>query len=275
MPAVLVTGAGRGIGRAVALRMATAGWDVIAGVRDGAAGEALRAESDRIAPVTLDLASADHLAGLPAALPERLDAIVNNAGVVVSGPVEAVGVEEVRRQFEINVVAQVAVTQAVLPRIRAAGGRILFVSSVSGRVSTPFTGVYSASKFAIEGIADAMRVELRPWRIPVVLIEPGSTDTDIWRNALDTADATEAAMKPEHRDLYADQAAGIRKTVKRIQRQTIPVEKVTDAVHAALTADRPRARYLIGTDSRIQVALRSALPTRAFDAALARLTGGR
>lgn len=114
-------------------------------------------------------------------LPDRLDAVVNNAGIVVDGPVEAVALEDLRRQLEVNVVGQAAVTQAVLPRIRASRGRIVFVSSLSGRIATPFMGAHSASKFAIEGLADALRIELRPWGIKVILVEPSSTDTDLWR----------------------------------------------------------------------------------------------
>jgi NAD(P)-dependent dehydrogenase (short-subunit alcohol dehydrogenase family) len=277
MPAVLVTGAGRGIGRAITLRLAADGWDVYAGVRKTADGEALKTAgaAGRITPVVLDISATDDLAALATALPDRLDALVNNAGVVVGGPIEAVGLDDLRRQLEVNVTAQVAVTQALLPRLRASRGRVVFVSSVSGRVSTPFSGAYNASKFALEAIADSLRVELRPWKIAVSLVEPGAIDTDIWRGALDMAAETEAAMGPEVRELYAAQVKGLRKTIARTQRQAIAPEKVADAVHSALTAARPRARYVVGMDARVQLALKTALPTRALDLAIARLTGGR
>ena len=174
MPSVLVTGAARGIGRATVLRLAGAGWDVVAGVRRAADGEALTATAGaagRITPLQLDVSDAGQVAALDGALPQRLDAVVNNAGVVVSGPIEAVPPAELRRQLDVNVVGQVAVTQAVLPRLRAARGRVVFVSSLSGRVSTPMTGAYSASKFALEAVADALRMELRPWGVRVVLVE--------------------------------------------------------------------------------------------------------
>jgi NAD(P)-dependent dehydrogenase (short-subunit alcohol dehydrogenase family) len=166
------------------------------------------------------------------------------------------------------------VTQAVLPLLRAAHGRIVFVGSVSGRIASPFMGAYNASKFALEGIADAMRMELRRWGIGVVLVEPGSIDTDLWRGALDTADEVEANMRPEHRDLYRTQIAAMRKTVGRIQKRTSPPEKVADAVEIALTTARPKARYLVGADARVQVALRTALPTRVVDAAVSRIATG-
>jgi NAD(P)-dependent dehydrogenase (short-subunit alcohol dehydrogenase family) len=266
VPSVLITGAGRGIGRAAALRMADAGWDVYAGVRraeDAPTGTA----------VVLDVTDAQQVAALDDALPARLDAVVNNAGVVVAGPVETLALDDIRRQFEVNVTSQIAVTQAVLPRLRQSRGRILFVSSVSGRVSTPMTGVYAGSKFAIEGIADAMRVELAPWGIAVVLIEPGSIDTDLWRNAPESTDQAEAAMRPEHRELYAAHLEGMRKTIPRIQKQAGPVDSVAAAIEKALTASRPRARYVVGVDARTQVALQAALPRRALDFAWGRALG--
>lgn len=275
MPSVLVTGCGRGIGRATALRLAAAGWDVHAGIRKPEHGDELRAAAGggaKLTPVVVDITDPGHLAALPETLGGRLDAVVNNAGIVVSGPVEALPVEDIRQQLETNVVAQAAVTQAVLPLLRASEGRIVFVSSVSGRVATPFTGAYNASKFALEGLADALRMELREWGIPVVLVEPGSIDTDMWRLALDDADDAEARMSDEHRELYASQIASMRKAVSRIQRQTTPPEKVAAAIETALTASKPKARYLVGADARMQLALRAALPTKALDATLTRFT---
>src|SRR3712207_5359552 len=156
MPTVLVTGASRGIGRAITTRMAASGWDVLAGVRDDAAATELRRTAGaRVAPLTLDITNATHVAALA---DREVDAVVNNAGIVLAGPVEALDLDDLRRQLDVNVVAQVAVTQAVLPALRARGGRIVFISSVSGRVSTPFSGAYNASKFALEGIADALRM---------------------------------------------------------------------------------------------------------------------
>ncbi len=163
-------------------------------------GEAL---GGRIKPIQLDITDPEQVEALPDALGGSLDALVNNAGIVVSGPVEAITAANLREQLQVNVVAQVAVTQAVLPLLRASKGRVVFIGSVSGRVATPFTGAYNASKFAIEGLADALRMELKPWGIRVAIVEPGSIDTDLWRTALETADKDEAEMAPHHRELYA------------------------------------------------------------------------
>jgi NAD(P)-dependent dehydrogenase (short-subunit alcohol dehydrogenase family) len=274
MPSVLVTGAARGIGRATALRLAVAGWEVVAGVRRAEDGEALKAEATgRVAPVFLDVTDADQVAALDEALPAALDAVVNNAGIVVGGPIEGVPVDDLRRQLEVNVVGQVAVTQAVLPRLRASRGRVVFVSSLSGRVATPMTGAYNASKFALEAVADSLRLELRPWGIRVILVEPAQTDTDMWRKADSTLDEEVAALSPVHRELYAKHIEGFRRTIPRSQRMASPVEGVAATIERALTARRPRARYVVGAGPRVQGILAQLTPTPARDALLRAATG--
>jgi NAD(P)-dependent dehydrogenase (short-subunit alcohol dehydrogenase family) len=274
VPAVLISGASRGIGRATALRLARSGWDVYATVRRAGDGEELAAEAGgSLHPLQLEVTSDEQIAALGEVLPERLDAVVNNAGVVVSGPLESLSAADVRDQFEVNVVGAVALTNLVLPKLRDSGGRIVFVSSLSGRISTPMTGAYNASKFAIEAIADAWRLELRPWGVKVVLVEPAMTDTDLWRKAPETLEEGVGEMSPEHRDLYAGHLAGMRKTIPRIQRMAKPVEGVAATIERALTARRPRARYLVGADVRVQAALNAITPTRLKDVTFGRLTG--
>jgi len=269
MPSVLVTGAARGIGRATVLRLAAAGWDVVAGVRRAQHGDELAQEKPgRISSLILDLTDEQQVASLEQALPARLDAVVNNAGIAVAGPLEAVSPAELRHQLEVNVVGQAAVTQAVLPRLRESRGRIVFISSVSGRVATPMFAPYNASKFALEGVADALRMELAPWGIRVVLIEPAQTDTDLWRNAEQTFDETVAAMSPEHRELYAKHLEGMRKSIPRAARMAAPVDGVAATIEKALTASRPRARYVVGANARVQVALGAITPTAVLDRVL-------
>ncbi|MEV6106119.1 SDR family oxidoreductase [Streptomyces sp. NPDC051940] len=272
---VLITGASRGIGRATALHLAGRGWQVVAGVRDPAAGEELCGRSPRITAVELDVTDDGQVAKLAGQLPPRVDALVNNAGIGVGGPVESVAVDEVRRQFEVNVFGQIAVTQAVLPRLRESRGRLVFVSSLNGRVAVPMSGAYNASKYAVECLADNLRVELRPWGIRVVLVEPGCIDTDPWRRMLETFDEFMGAMTPAHRELYAAHLTGERALLARLQKQARPVDLVAEAVERALTRARPRSRYLVGGDARMFVALKKALPTPVFDALLARGLGMR
>jgi NAD(P)-dependent dehydrogenase (short-subunit alcohol dehydrogenase family) len=269
MPSVLVTGAARGIGRATALRLAAGGWDVFAGVRRP--GDETWPE--RITSVPLDITDSDQVAALDTALPATLDAVVNNAGVAIGGPVEAVPLSELRRQLEINVVGQVAVTQAALPRLRSSRGRLIFVSSLSGRVATPMTGIYNASKFALEGLVDALRMEVAPWGIRVVLVEPAQTDTDIWRGADDSLNDAVQSLSPAHRALYAKHIEGYRKSIPRSQRMAQPADGVARTIEKALTARRPRARYVVGAAVKVQAVLAEVTPTPVLDTVLRAGTG--
>jgi NAD(P)-dependent dehydrogenase (short-subunit alcohol dehydrogenase family) len=269
MPSVLVTGAGRGIGRAIALELAADGWQVHAGVRRAADGEALRAEHPAITPVEVDVTDEAAVASLPEQLGGHLDALVNNAGIVESGPVEALPLAKLRHQLEVNVVGQVGVAQAVLPLLRESRGRIVFISSVSGRVATPLLGAYTGSKFALEAIADALRVEMRPWGIQVALVEPGSIDTDIWRRAKETADEVAASLDDEHLRLYGRQIERLKQVAGLIQGRTTAPEKVAQTVRRALRDNHPKARYVVGADAYAQLVGRALLPTRVWDALLA------
>ncbi|MGW0160419.1 SDR family NAD(P)-dependent oxidoreductase [Mycobacterium sp. NPDC003323] len=266
MPTVLVTGAGRGIGRTIAEQLAVAGWDVIAGVRNTVDGAMLTAtHPERISVVVLDVTEDEHIAALDEALPAQLDAVINNAGIVVAGPMETVTADQWRKQLDVNVIGQLAVTRAVLPRLRRSQGRVVFISSVNGRLATPLIGAYAASKFALEAAADALRMELRPWRIPVVLIEPAQTDTDMWRTAGIMVDDVEQALSPEDRALYARHISGMRKSVPVSQRIAVAPEKVAAVVLTALTAARPRARYVVGAGPKMQIALLTRLPATIRD----------
>lgn len=273
MRTVLITGAGRGIGRATTLRLAAAGWHVYAGVRNVADGERVAAEaSGEVEPVQLDITSADQVAALTEQIPS-LDALVNNAGIVVGGPVEGLPVDDLRRQLEVNVIGQVAVTQALLPLLRTSTGRVVFVSSLSGRVVTPMTGAYNASKFALEAVADALRMELHPWRIGVSLVEPAQTDTDMWQTAEAELDATVSSLSPAHRDLYSGHIEGMRKMIPVSQRMASPADKVAAAIERALVARRPRPRYVVGAGPQAQSVVAGLTPTKVLDAMLRRASG--
>ncbi len=274
MPTVLVTGASRGIGRTTAVQLAHAGWDVIGTVRSASDAEALEAAGNgKVKAITLDVTDTAQIAALDAALPATLDAVVNNAGIIVGGPVEGLPIDEVRRQFEVNVFGQIAVTQAVLPRLRASRGRVVFVSSVSGRISTPMTGAYNASKFALEAFGDALRLELKPWGVKVSLIQPAQTDTDLWRLADSALDESVEGLSPEHRELYARHTAGFRKTIPISQKLATPPEAVADAIEKALTVKRPKARYVVGAGPKVQAALMDVTPTAITDPILGKLVG--
>ncbi len=274
MPSVLVTGASRGIGLAIARHLSGRGWDVYATARSAADLQDL-GRLPNVHPLELDVTDRSAVAGLPDHLPARLDGVVNNAGIIVQGPVEGLALDDLSRQLEVNVTAQIAVVQAVLPRLRAAQGRVVFMSSVSGLITLPGTGAYSASKYALESLADALRIELRPWRIPVSLIEPGPTRTDMWGGALDDYDRMTSQLSPAHRALYASHLVGNRKLLGRMQRLAGDPGKVVKAVDRALTSRHPRRRYRCDNVSRAQLALVSITPTAVNDAVFAAATTSR
>jgi NAD(P)-dependent dehydrogenase (short-subunit alcohol dehydrogenase family) len=274
MPTALVTGTSRGIGKGIVEYLAARGWDIVAGVRSQQDADSVtKLDPQRVSSVILDITSAEDISALAESLPQRLDAIVNNAGIAVGGAMETLSSDEWRKQLEINVIGQLAVTQAVLPRLRKSRGRIVFISSVNGRMSMPLLGAYAASKFALEAAADALRMELSPWKVRVVVVEPAQTDTDMWRTADAMVQDLEAGLSAEHRSLYAKHIAGFKKMIPVSQRMAVPTEKVSTVVEEALTARRPRARYVVGFGPKVQVALMTAIPTRLRDIALRKVSG--
>ena len=268
---VVITGASTGIGRASALRLARAGFDVLAGVRREEDGAALRAEDGRIEPVLVDVTDG----GQVAALAQRvggapLAGLVNNAGIAVAGPLEGVPLDEIRRQYEVNVFGLLAVTQALLEPIRTGRGRIVNVGSIGGRINTPFVGPYSSSKAAVRSLSASLRRELRPWGIQVALVEPGALDTPIWRKGEEGAQATIAALPERVRTLYARPLDALVVATRKIAVGAASPDDAAQAIEHALTAERPRTLYTVGRQARIQGALHDVLPARAFDALVAR-----
>lgn len=270
-PSVLVTGAGRGIGLAITERMSGRGWDVYATARSTDALHSL-GRIPNVHAIPLDITDRHAIAGLADRLPAALNGVVNNAGVIVNGPVEGLSLADLSWQLDVNVTAQIGVTQAVLPKIREGHGRVVFMSSVSGLITLPGAGAYSASKYAVESLADALRIELRPWQIPVSLIEPGPTRTDMWGDMLHDYDRMAAGLSEQHRELYAAHLAGNRKLLERMQKFVGDPNKVVKAVEHALSSKHPKRRYLCDNLSRVQKALVSITPTAVNDAVLSAAT---
>ncbi|HEV2237078.1 MAG TPA: SDR family oxidoreductase [Ktedonobacterales bacterium] len=273
---VVITGASTGIGAACALALDRAGWRVFAGVRRVEDGAALRKDaSDRLTPIELDVVDGAAIAAaaetVGAALGDAgLDGLVNNAGISVAAPLEFVPVAELRRQLEVNVTGQMAVTQAFLPLIRRARGRIVNMGSMSGVLAPPFLGPYAASKFAMEALTDCLRVELRPWGIEVVIIEPGGIATPIWEKSLAAADRLLEGMPQQLFDYYGPVIKGIRRLAQRTGETGLPVRLVADAVMHALTARRPKTRYRIAKGGWMTRRVITQLPDRTRDGLVAR-----
>ena len=270
---VVVTGASTGIGRATALRLAAGGFEVLAGVRREADGEQLVTEAGTgtIVPVGVDVTDAAQIAALGERLAGRpLAGLVNNAGISVNGPLEFVELDELRRQLEVNLVGHVAVTQALLEPLRTARGRIVNITSIGGRFANPFLGPYVASKFAFEGLSDSLRRELRPWGIHVAMIEPGSIATEIWKKG--TADGREQldSLPPRALELYGTRLRAVLKLAGRAGRTAIPPDRVAKKIEHALTASRPKTRYIVGPDAHVQMALQRFLTDKGLTASSGR-----
>lgn len=279
MDSVLITGASSGIGRACALDLDRHGWRVFAGYRKDADAEALRGEaSDRLVTVQLDVTNAEQIAAAEKLIAEAvgtqgLQGLVNNAGIPVAGPLEFVALDDLRHQLEVNLIGQVAVTQAMLPHLREARGRIANMTSVGGRVATPFFAPYSASKFALEGVGDSLRRELGDFGIWVASIEPGSVATAIWDKGQQVGEELVASRGEEIERTYPGKLERFREVARETGARGVDPQIVADAVRHSLTAKRPKARYLLGSDAKQMVWAQRLLPTRAFDAIVRRQTG--
>jgi len=266
--AVLLTGASRGIGEACALRLDELGFAVCAGVRRAADGEALRRKgSPGLTPVILDVADAASIASAAAAVAgivgeAGLAGLVNNAGISIAGPLEFLSLGQLRDQFEVNVIGLVAVTQAFLPLVRQGSGRIVNMASMEGRVAMPFVGPYCASKFAVEALTNSLRMELESWSIPVSVIEPGIVATSLMERSLEAAEEAGKELPERAHELYDPAIAAAREAADRLGRHTVPVELVVRAVVHALTARKPKARYVVGQDARFMEFLSRLLPDR-------------
>jgi NAD(P)-dependent dehydrogenase (short-subunit alcohol dehydrogenase family) len=276
--AVVISGASSGIGEACAIYLDKLGYQVFAGVRRNADGEKLkRKTSTRLTPLFLDVTDEASIMAaaniVNAALGTAgLNGLVNNAGIVVAGPLEFLPVAEIRKQLEVNVIGQIAVTQAFLPLLRKSQGRVINMGSDNGKVSVPFLGPYCASKFALEALTDALRIELQPWGISVSIVEPGTVTTPIWETSIAKADDIWNNL-PEAHSLYNPALYAIRKTASKLSKNGFPAEVVAKAVAHALTAKRPKTRYVVGWDAKANIWLAKIMPDWILDKLIAQYFG--
>jgi len=275
--AVLVTGASSGIGLAAAQLLRTRGYRVFAGVRSEEQADALRTIDPELRPLLLEVHDDASRSAAMERLADELDGrpfvgLVNNAGIAVQGPLETVSLEDLRRQFEVNLFGLAGLVQLALPHLRAssrAGHRagVVNIGSVGGRLPIPFNGPYNASKFALAAYSDCLRQELRPWNVRVSLVEPGTTRTAIWskiEQSLTSVEGTSDGLYDAMLGRYGD-------SVRRLQAGGIDPMRVAEVVHRALSARRPAHRTLVG-DARLMATL-TWVPTALRDVLLGRGLG--
>lgn len=265
--AVLVTGSTGGIGTATVRLLQSRGFTVYAGAR----GRAEFEPGVRVVP--LDVADPDSVAAAAERVADEVDglwAVINNAGVIIQGPLELVPADEWRRQLEVNTLGPASVIREFLPLVRAGHGRIVNVSAATGRVAMPLLGALSASKAGLEALSNALRLELAAWKIPVVVVEPGTTETEIFARAGAAADAAMQQADRDRVELYQAHLAAYEKAMGRFKPG--PVQKVAEVIVRAVETRHPRRRYAVA-EARTLGAILPKLPAGLRDRALTTAVG--
>lgn len=271
MKTIVITGASTGIGEATALYFAERGWQVFAGVRKIADGEALQQKNARITPVQLDVADPDQInasaAIVSAALNGRkLTGLVNNAGIAVMGPLAEQSLDQFKAHFDINVFGLLRVTQAFIPLLggdqdrTGPAGRIVNITSVGGRLASPFLGAYTATKHAVESMTDSFRRELVIYGIDAISVGPGAVRTPIWDKAEEANSATPYASSP-----WAQPLEKFTQIMLSGGETGLPASQVAATIETALTARKPKARYAPVPDKLTNFTLPMLLPKRVVD----------
>ncbi len=268
---IVITGCSSGLGRATALHFAALGWQVFATVRKEADLTGLLVEAmgkgwaDRLVPVLCDITQADDVARLARVVADAtptLDALLNNAGTGHPGPLEILPIAEVRAQLEVNVLAHLAVTQALLPLLKPAHGTLIMVSSIGGRIVYPVNGAYHMSKFALEAMSDALRIELAPSGVRVVIVEPGSSPTPIWDTSFQRGLSNAALQQAKD---YAPLIAAVQRLALADAARGFPPEQFARLVERIVTSRRPAARYTLPWFVGPLIFIREHLPDRLWD----------
>jgi NAD(P)-dependent dehydrogenase (short-subunit alcohol dehydrogenase family) len=269
---IVVSGASTGMGAATARELAARGYHVMAGVRRGADGDGIRA--DGIEPFILDITRPEHVA----ALIDRIDsdprgrtlrALVNNAGISINAPVEALPLEEWRRLFDVNLFGHVAMTQALLPFLVKSRGRVVNISSVGGKGAMATYGPYAATKFALEAVSDSLRRELAPHGVQVVVVEPGAVKSEMADRGAEATAGLAAKMSPELQQRYGPLVAAILAQTAAHIGAGMSSSRAGSIIAKAATQRRPRTRYTVGRDAAVIIALTRVLPDRLLDTVIA------
>lgn len=276
--AVFITGASTGMGEHCAVELAKRGYRVFAGVRKPADGEALKAQASAIEPVIVDVVNEVQVKDAARAVEQALAgapllALWNNAGISVNGPIEFISLSDLRRQFDVNVIGQVAVTQAFLPMLRKSKGRILITGSIGGFFTTPMLTPYCMTKYAMEALADGLRRELRPLSVQVILLEPGGIKSKIWEKGVSESEVFITNSPPEMMETYGWLVNRVRKLVPKMESDAKSPDEVLRCVMDALESPKPKTRYRMGANAQAQWVI-AKLPDRTQDGLVGKMLGG-
>lgn len=274
-PAVVITGASTGIGAMCALELAQRGYRVFAGVRRVEDGLALADKAPKnLSWITLDITDTASIEAAAHTVAEAvagtgLAGLINNAGISGIGPLEFLPLADMRRLLEVNVIGHLAVTQAFLPLLRRAQGRIVNIGSISGRLVLPFGGAYSVSKFALEALTEELRIELRPWRVHVTIVEPGGISTPLWEKSVAALNQAVNCLPEQALDYYGPVFPRLRSLAAYWYEHGTAPAQVTKVIIHALTTARPKMRYFVGRRAGILPRLLTHLPVSLRDALIA------
>jgi len=276
--AIFITGASTGMGEYCAVELAKRGYRVFAGVRKPADGEALKKQAAAIEPVVVDVVNEAQVKDAARTIEQALAgtpllALWNNAGISVNGPIEFVALSDLRRQIDVNIIGQVAVTQAFLPMLRKSKGRILITGSIGGFFTTPMLTPYCITKYAMEAFADGLRRELRPLGVQVILLEPGGIKSKIWEKGIGESEVFIKNAPPEMMEVYGWLMNSVRKVVPKMERDSKSPEEVLRCVVHALESPKPKTRYRMGANAHAQWVI-SKLPDRVQDKLVGKMLGG-
>ena len=265
---VIVTGASTGIGAATARELAARGFHVLAGVRRQRDADAISGPG--IEPQILDITNADHVRALATRVAEdpqgrAVRALVNNAAVGVNAPVEAFSLDAWRQLFEVNFFGHIHMTQTLLPALIRSKGRVINISSVGGRIAGATYGPYAGTKFALEAVSDALRREIAPLGVQVVVVEPGAVRTEMPGRAIASANELASNMTPAQSQRYGGLLQAIAAQTAYHTRSGLPAEAAAQVIAKAITARTPRTRYTVGRDAALLSCLARILPDRTLD----------
>ncbi|MHC4823042.1 MAG: SDR family NAD(P)-dependent oxidoreductase [Planctomycetota bacterium] len=271
---ILVTGASTGIGRAIAVDLARHGYLVFGSVRNQVDADALEAATPEgastIRPLQFDVTDAETIRHAADRLQEEigdrgLGALINNAGIAVAAPLEYIPIADLQLQMDINFTGVLRCTQAFLPLVKTARGRIIQISSIAGRLAFPLAGPYHASKHALEGLSDVLRLELKRYGIEVVVVQPGAISTPIWETSRKRAAAMRDQLPEEAMQSYGKLIHQVGKATEQADKDGDDPQACADVVRLALESRRPRTRYIVGRQAKIGMFLRRILGDRAMD----------